>query len=276
MNRARFVSLVVLCSTPALADLTLVSEVLSQGKTRNVTLSVKGTKAFFDLREEGGPSRGMLRDSAQKKMWLVDHDKKSVILMTEEDSKAIEARQEQMRLQMKAQLERLPPEQRTRVEQTMLAIPDPNAKPPNFTYEKKKDAAGRTISGFKCDDYLIKREGQPFGEGCFTPWKTVGLTPDEFKKTLLNAMPSSAAAGPMMQSFEAHSSAPGLSIERTMVDDKGQVTTRTTLKSFSKTALAADKFELPKGYSEKSMKDMVTPNKPMPPPPAPTPAPAKP
>jgi hypothetical protein len=275
MNRAHLSALVVLCSTPALADVTMVSEVLSQGKTRNVTLSVKGTKAYFDLREEGGPSRGMLRDSAQKKMWLVDHDKKSVILMTEEDSKAIEARQEQMRLQMKAQLERLPPEQRTRMEQTMLAMPDPNAKPPNFTYEKKKGATARTVSGFKCEDYLIKREGQPFGEGCFTPWKTVGITAEEFKKTLINAMPSSAAAGPMMQSFEAHTTAPGLSVERTLVDDKGQVTTRTTMKSFSKTALAADKFEVPKDYVEKSMKDLSGPGggKPLP---APSPAPAKP
>lgn len=275
MNRASFAALVVLCSTPALADVTLESQVVANGKTRTVTLLIKGTKASFDMREEGGGTRrGMIRDAQTKRLWLIDHDKKSVIAMTEEDSKALEARQEQMRLQLKAQLDRLPPEQRTRMEQTMLAMPDPNARPPSYTYQKKKGAPERTVAGFKCQEYLVQREGQPYGEGCYAAWTTVGITAEQFKKLLLDAMPSAAAAGPMMQSFEAHSSAPGLSVERTIVDANGQVTTRTTLKRFApKDKVDAAAFELPKDYAEKSMKDVTVPGGPMP---APTPGPAKP
>lgn len=235
-------------------ELTLINEATGNGKTRLVTLSLRGSKAYFEMAEEGAPPRIMLRDADQKKMWLVDNDKKLLIVITEEDSKALEARQAQFRAQMKAQLEKLPPEQRARMEATMLGGQGPSdpAKQPAFTYEKKKSPS-RKVAGFSCDDYTVKRDGQLHGEGCYTAWKSVGMTADEFKNTMLKAMPSSAAAGPMVQAFEAHNSAPGLPVERIVYDANGVVLHRTTLKSFTKTALPADKFELPKGYTEKTM-----------------------
>ena len=262
----------VLLSSSAFADLTLVSDVTSLGKHRVVTLSVKADKAFFDIVEDGAGRRGMLRDGVGKKLFLLDHEKKVVMVMTEEDSKALEARQEQFKAQMKAQLEKMPPEQRARMEQSMLGMMEPQ-KPPAYTYEKKK-APARKIAGFSCDDYTIKLEGKAVGEGCLTTWKAVGMTADEFKKAVLDAMPSSASAGPMLSAFEAQSTAPGFPVERTMFDDAGAVKSKTTLKSFTKSAMAAENFEVPKGYAEKSMKDLKGP----PPPgaPAPAPAPSKP
>lgn len=258
-------------------ELTLINESTSGGKNRVVTLSLKGSKAYFEMAEEGAPPRVMLRDMDQKKMWLVNDEKKLLIVVTEDDSKALEARQEQFRAQMKAQLEKMPPEQRARMEATMLGGQTDPSKPSNFTYEKKKTPA-RKIAGFACEDYTVKRDGQLHGEGCYATWKTVGITAEEFKNVMLKSMPSSAAAGPMMQAFEAHNAAPGLPIERVVFDAKGNVTHSTTLKSFTKTALPAAKFELPKGYTEKPMAEgmMRPPGAPGPGPqqPGPTPAPA--
>lgn len=264
------------------SELTLINESTSGGKNRVVTLSLRGNKAYFEMAEEGAPPRIMLRDIEAKKMWLVNDEKKLLIVVTEEDSKALEARQEQFRAQMKAQLEKMPPEQRARMEATMLGGQADPSKPQNFTYEKKKTAA-RKIAGFACEDYVVKRDGQLHGEGCYATWKTVGITAEEFKNIMLKSMPSSAAAGPMMQAFEAHSSAPGLPIERIVFDANGNVTHSTTLKSFTKTALPAAKFELPKGYTEKPMAEGMMgrpppgapgPGAPGPNAPAPKPAPA--
>jgi hypothetical protein len=272
----------LLASSLAFADFTLVNEATSNGKNRTVTLSVKASKAYFHMVEDGGQTRTMLRDADAKKMWLIDDEKKVVVVVTEEDSKALEARQEQFRAQMKAQLEKMPPEQRARLEQTMLGGAQDQTKF-NFTYEKK-NTPSRKVAGFACDEYTIKRDGQPHGEGCFTAWKNTGMTAEEFKATMLKAMPTSAASGPMLQAFEAHNNAPGLPVERAIFDAQGNVLSRTSLKSLSKTALGPEKFELPKGYTEKKMAEGMmggprpgptAPASANPATPAPTPAPKK-
>ena len=156
-----------------------------------------------------------------------------------------------MKAQMKAQLSRLPPEQRARME-AMLSGAIDATKPHVFTYEKKKGPA-RKVAGYACDDYAVKKDGQANGEGCFTSWKELGLSAEEFQETMKKALPQAAQNGPMGQAFEANASAPGFPVSRTTVDAQGQVRTVVTTKSFSKKALSADKFELPKGYEEKAV-----------------------
>lgn len=253
----RLIVVSALClSTAALADLTLVNEAVTGGKTRTVTLSAKGSKAYFEMKEADGPSRTMVRDGDAKKLYVIDHVKKVVLVVTEEDSKQVEEKQAALRAQMQAQLAKMPAEQRARMEATML--PPTDAKPPVFSYEKKKTPA-RKIAGYSCQDYAIKRDGQLSGEGCFTSWKDLGLTAEEFKTTMLKAMPN-MAGNPMGQAaFEATESAPGYPVWRTHFNAEGQVTTQTTLKSIAKSAVAAENFELPKDYAVKSMAEAMGP-----------------
>lgn len=260
-------ALVLFAASAAFADLTLVNEAMTNGETRTVTLSAKGNRAFFELKDPDGTTRQMLRDSEQKKLYLINHEKKTVLVVTETDSKALEEKQAEFRAQMQAQLARLPPEKRARMEATMLGSSD--GKAPVYTYEKKKSAA-RKVGTFTCQDYLIKRDGKAHGEACLMGWKDAGLSADEFKALMVKALPSAGSSQPMTSSFDAHAGAPGFPVWRKMVDEAGKTTSETTLKSFSKTALAAEKFELPKGYAEKSMAEMMRP-----PPPAPAPAPTK-
>src|ERR1035437_9294130 len=97
------IAVVLFLSTAALADLTMVSEAVSGGKTRTTTLSAKGSKAYFEMKEAEGPTRVMLRDGEAKKLYLVDPAKKTVVVITEQDSKDTEARQAAFRAQMQAQ-----------------------------------------------------------------------------------------------------------------------------------------------------------------------------
>ena len=251
------ISVVLFLSTAALADLTMVSETIAGGKTRTVTLSAKSNKAYFEMKEAEGPMRVMLRDGEAKKLYLVDHAKKTVVVITEQDSKDTEARQAAFRAQMQAQLARMPPEQRKHVEATMLAQGvTPEGKPAVLTYEKKK-APSRKVSGFSCEDYQIKRDGKLSGEGCYASWKVVGITADDFKETMVKSMPSPGGGSPMGQAFEAEAAAPGFPVWRTTLDEQGAVVSESTVKSISKTAMSAESFEVPKGYTEKSMADAM-------------------
>lgn len=246
-------ALVLTIPTLAAADLTLVNEVVSGGKTRTVTVSAKGSKAFFELKESEGPTRTMLHDGEAKKLFLIDHPAKTYMVVTEQDSQALVEKQAQFRAQLQAQLAKMPPEQRARIESTMLADqPTADVKAPVNTYEKKKGPA-RKVSGFSCEDYLIKRGDKLIGEGCFTSWKNTGLPADDFKATLKRAMPTGPNGNPMGQAFDANDSAPGFPVWRTHLDDTGKVTTETTVKSLSKTAMPAANFQLPKDYTEKSL-----------------------
>ena len=251
------IALVLFLSTAALADLTMISEVVTGGKTRTVTLSAKSNKAYFEMKEAEGPTRVMLRDGEAKKLFLVDHAKKTVVVITEQDSKDTEARQAAFRAQMQAQLEKMPPEQRKRVEATMLTQGvAPEGKQPVTSWEKKK-APSRKVSGFSCEDYLIKRDGKLIGEACYAAWKVVGITADDFKETMVKSMPSSAGPSPMGQAFETEAAAPGFPVWRSRVDEQGAVLTESTVKSIAKTAMPAQTFEVPKGYAEKTMAEAM-------------------
>lgn len=269
----RPLTLVVLTfASLALADVTLVNETTTGGKKRTVTLSQKGDLAWFEIAEDGQPARTMLRDMKAKKLFIIDPVKKVVLEMTEADSKAMEARQEQFRAQMKAQLEHMSPEQRARVESTMMGQLD--GKKPVFTF-KKTGAAARKVNGFTCTDYTMLRDGEASGEACFMPWKDSGLTSEQFKTLMVQALPSSAAmSGPAGQGIDAAAAAPGFPVARTTRNDKGEVVAQMELKSLAKTPVSADHFELPKDYERKSMSELMNKAPPPRPPPGAAPSPA--
>lgn len=246
------VTALVCCLAPAAwADLTMISEISSASRpTRNVTLSVKGPMVLFELLD-GPQARTMLRDGTAKKMYAISHEKKEITVITETDSRELEARQQAFRAQLKAQLEKMPPEQRARMEATMLG-PDAlgDGKTPVFTYEKKKTPE-RKVGEFTCQDYVVKRDGREDGEGCFTAWKELGITSKDFKLQVASAMPSSSSQSMMAYVFD-EDAAPGFPVYRLRFDRDGGKT-ESTVKSFSKTSLAAEKFVLPKGYRERAM-----------------------
>jgi hypothetical protein len=261
--RTLLTALVVVLATPALADLTVVTEVTSAGKKRVVTVSLKGQRSFMSLEEDGKSPPTIVRDGAAKQMFIIDHKNKTVVKAVEPNDEELKLRQEQFKQQMAAQLARLPPEQRKKMEERLF--PAPNAPVTPLTYEKKKTPA-RKVNGFSCEDYVIKREGQVAGEGCFAPFKDFKFTAAEYQDAFKAALPKAAMPG-QQQNFEADQLAPGIAVLRTLVDAQGNVTSETTLKSLTKTALAADKFEVPKDYTVKSAPDLMPPTAP---PPAPT------
>jgi Domain of unknown function (DUF4412) len=248
IKRSAF-TLALCLSRLALADFTLVSESAFQGHKRTLTLSTLGTKAYFEMKDADGSSdRVILRDAELKKMFIIDHAKKIIITVSDEESKALEAKQAAWRERMKAQLAKMPPERRAQIE---AAMPLGDAKTAPFTFEKKKGKP-RKVNGFACEDYTIKREGKLYGEGCFAAWKAVGVTATELKANLERALPQGSAAVPG-SAMEEWVDVPGFPVWRTHVGEAGAVVSETTVTSIVKTAVAAERFQVPQGYTEKTM-----------------------
>jgi hypothetical protein len=250
--RPLITALVLTAATAAFADITLVNEVTTGGKKRLVTLSVRGQKTFMSLEEEGKTPPTMLRDGTTRTMFIIDHAAKTVMKTVEPNEEELKQRQELFKKQMEQQLARMPPEQRKKLEERMFPTEGQGAA--DVTYEKEKSPP-RKVNGFTCEDYVIKREGQVAGGGCFAAWKEFGLTAQEYQTLFKTALPKGAFGGPGSNLAGEHL-APGVAVYRKSVDPSGQVTSETTLKSLSKKALPAEKFEVPKDYTAKALPPM--------------------
>lgn len=240
----------LLASSLALADLTTTTETALPGKpVQRSSLSVKGSKALFEV-EEGQTRRVMLRDATQKTMFVINHEHKEVVVMPDQQPKGDGPNQERFRAELAEQLAKLPPEKRARVEQTMLTQQPAAPKKPVTTWEKK-DGPARTVSGFSCVDYVIKRDGVVAGQGCFASWKDVGVPLKDYVAAMRVALPIDAQA-----EVDDMSGAPGLVVwrERTL---PGGTKSEVTLKSISVSAQPAAKFELPKGYAQRTLSEVM-------------------
>jgi hypothetical protein len=250
MNRLILAALVI-ASAGARADLTFVTAAVTQGKASEVTISLQGPRAAFEFKPADGPPRTMLRHGDAKRFYVVEHAKKEYLVIDELTAEQQSEMQQRLKAQMDAQLARMPPEQRARIEASMNAAIDPTPRKVTFTYEKKKVPA-RKVNGFACQDYVVRKDGEVHGEGCFADWKAVGLDAEEFKQLMKDALPT-ASMGLLPAMVESNDDAPGFPVHRVVFDKQGQVLTEATLKSVSKSKVPPARFELPKGYAEKQM-----------------------
>lgn len=246
---------VVCTASAALADLTVVTEVKAQGTVRTGTLSASGGRAVMDLDEAGHPEnrRTVLRDGGAQKTWVIDHARKTVLVLADQQVNQVQAQASAMEAQMRANLARLPPAQRAQVEAALDRKPPAAAPAPVTSYEKK--GTSRKVNGFACDDYVVKRDGKPTGEACFMPWKAAKVTPAEMREltqATMGALQLPAGA----QAVESPEDAPGVAVVRVRLGADGRVESETTLVSLSRAPVAAAKLQVPKGYAEKALPAM--------------------
>lgn len=241
----------LLSAGAALADLSSTSETVLPGKPVQVSsLSVKGNKALFEV-QEGATKRLMLRDAAQKTLFVINHDQKELVVMPDPKPKGDGPNNARFRAELAEQLAKLPPEKRARMEQTMLTEQPAGVKRPVTTWEKKATAP-RTVSGFTCSDYVIKRDGVETGEGCFAAWKDMGVQVKDYIAAMRVALPAEAQG-----EVEEISAAPGLVVWRVRTLPGGSQS-EMTLKTLSTAALPAAKFELPKGYAQRTLSEVLS------------------
>lgn len=247
--------IVGLVAGTALADVTLRFDGAVDGKPGTTTLQFQGKRALITHeKKDDGRQAVVLRDGEGKRTLVIDHATKSYTEFSDEAASAMKARAEAMRAQLAPQLANLPPEQRQKLEAMMAQQAAPaaaEAKKKAYTFEKK--GGTRKVLGKSCQTYVIKVDGEVDGEGCFIAWRDAGISRDALREQLKAAMEGVPVGGQALDESFAHETSPGLPGWRKKVNAAGQVVTETTLTKLSTDSIPAATFEVPKGYTARTL-----------------------
>jgi hypothetical protein len=144
--------------------------------------------------------------------------------------------------------------------EVMLAEHD-SPKPQEIHYEKAGPA--RTVGTWTCIPYRVTVNGVAHEELCLVRMSEAGLKRDDLRAfASLSSFVQEAAppgqnkARTAAYDFDAMSKAVGFEafpIESTSYASDGKVIGRTTVKTVERKTIAADTFEIPKGFDKKDM-----------------------
>ena len=263
-------------TTPALAD-THLSFVNDSGQP-TTQLYVKGGK----VRMEGGRGIGIY-DAATNTLTMLMPDKKQYLVFDEKSANAMggaaSAAQQQAQAAMaahqgeidqanqqaQAAMANMTPEQKAMMQQMMAGRGGaPGAGPVGGMQMDTKDlGTSETIAGHKCEDMQLTMNGQAMATMCVMsgPPSALGI-PAADAKTLeamrAGMLKLAAHMGPMGQGMASMMSK-GFSLKTThqTYQNMQPVTETDTYKGLSTASLSASLFEIPTGYSQTTMQEMM-------------------
>jgi hypothetical protein len=247
-----------LCALAAHAGLKLAYEMKRNGKTTAMTWQMEGKNLRMDGTKEGdAEARGAyIADGDGKRVMIVDYEKKEYAEITEEQMKALRAKMDVAMTQMKAQMAKLPPEQRAQMEKMMSQYMKGGA-PRAMPEEKYVRASGsKKIAGYDCDLYKVEIEGKHAADACLISWADLKVDGAQLRQQL-EAMQDfwgmgGTAARPAINP-KAWGMDVGLPAWRKTLKDGGESVTETTLTSISQGAVPKDAFAPPAGFTRKSL-----------------------
>lgn len=213
---------------------------------------------FLRLDSDGGPFAADVSLIFDGSRFLVmDHGEKTYIIMDEAMLTRMTDKMSQAMEQMKAELAKMPPEQRALAEQMMKSrmqgiMGDTEPAPP-----PRVEATGTgEWDGRACTTYDVFENGIKTQEICSAPLDQVEGAAEmmetfqgmaRFVKKLSESLP-----GPLGQSFNQH---PGMVAEliegfpvRTVEFRMGEPASEVSMEAIREEALSATKFEVPDGY----------------------------
>ena len=152
----------------------------SQGvRSELIESVVEGKNLKMEIGSSGRGSKGeMIFRGDRREMVIVDHDRKTYMVIYQEAIKAIGAQMSQAMMQMEAALKNVPPEQRAMVEQMMKQrMPQaqrmPGARANRPSSELRKTGQRERRGGYPCVLYEVLRAGQRVREMWVTDWDNI-------------------------------------------------------------------------------------------------------
>lgn len=125
--------------------------------------------------------RAFVFDGTKQVLWILNVDKQTYQEVTKEDLQRLSQQVSGAMAQMQAQLEKMPPEQRKRMEEMMKNMPGmpggAQAKIVPTTYRKTGTA---TVGKWTCQVWEGQRDGQKVSEVCTVPPAALGFSPADF------------------------------------------------------------------------------------------------
>lgn len=228
-----------LASLPTAADTTLVYATGSN----DYVIKIRPGEIRID--DEG--KRWQLYREQANAFYSIDPEARAYTRMDADDAAAIRQKMRDLREQMNAQLQKLPPEQRSQA-RAMLAQQVPGFDQSKHAVSIQRTGNNGSVAGHDCRQVRVLRDGKARESLCVATPQTLGISGEEFETVeAMFALMQKMLAG---TGFE-HVSLPYLNLKgmpiRFQEADSGQ--TR-VLKRVSHDSLPDLAFRIPSGYSE--------------------------
>jgi len=232
-------------ATVAVAFLLLGAQALSQGLYFESQKSSGGTeKAWYTpgkFKSVDSDGKGVIVLIDKETFIQLDPGKKSYTEMTFADMKKMtDAGQSMLSSMMKKRMESLSPEQRKMVEERMAKYNQGSSS--ETKYEVTNTGETKTISGYPCTKYIVKRNGEDFE----TIWATKALgNVDAVHKDMEKFSTKVASTFNLKNApLSWFKDIPGFPIET------DQHTSTSTVSRIEKRAVSDAEFEVPAGYTK--------------------------
>ncbi|MBI1353515.1 MAG: hypothetical protein GC160_04155 [Acidobacteria bacterium] len=190
---------------------------------------------------------------------IIDHEKKTVREMTEQEMEqmmaGVQEQMTKMRAQMEEQMKGMSPQQRAMMEKMlgskMAQLPGP---PTGEKTEYRRAGGSAEISGHACDWYEGYRGGQMAAKVCAADFSALDLRPSdfavfrrlaEFLTKLAPQMADQMRFG--TEDWRERGGFPGVPMQQQMFDD-GKEIAQTTLESADRESIDSVVYDAPAGY----------------------------
>jgi len=242
-------------------------------------IQIDGRKMRMDLLEgpdAAGTHAVIFRGDSQR-MVMIDHgartymemDKVTMDAMGSQIGTAMQRMQEEMRKHMAD----MDPEQAAMMKEMMggamagMSMPDDTGESvPESRVLKTSEK--KTVGGYPCRRYEVRRGSVKSADVWVTDWKNVGIKEDtfdvlkdvaDFYSGLTEALRQSPSAGMEWDAFEMIDDIDGYPVMIRDYDESGQPRSITTFKSAEEKKLSPDLFQVPAGYTRQDMPMMGGP-----------------
>jgi hypothetical protein len=221
-----------------------------QGHPQTVIYAQGGQFRMDTLDEKGHVQDFVLvRDGT---IWQVDVEKHSFYKF---DKAALSGRQSEMQQRMQAALQSMPPERRARMEERMKAMMQ---KAQNTDVTATDTGHSDHAGSWSCEVWQLMRNGRPVNESCIASRSSLTGGDELVDAThkaaavatdVLSSVPAARAAA---QRFALWGKVDGFPV-RTRELSGGKADSEDVVTSIEKQSLPADKFAIPKGFTQTSM-----------------------
>ncbi len=235
----------------------------SPPKSESIQAAVEGRNLKMGTASRGSGGEGeMIFRGDRREMIVVDHEKKSYLVM---DEKALESFVGQISgamSELEKTLQNLPEDKRAMVEQMMKGrMPAQAPKRPKNELKKTGERADK--NGYPCAKYEVHRGGRKLREIWVTDWDNVEGGKDvagtfeemaDFFKQMLDAIPDfGQREGAGDPAFEFLTEMGGFPVVTREFAADGSLEGETALRSAKRQTLDPEAFEPPSGYKRQEM-----------------------
>ena len=229
----------------------------SPPRTLDSTFSVEGRQLKFDGVLGSGPRSTVIYRGDRREMVVVDHDRKSYMVIDEQALQKVGDQLNQASRQIQEQLKNLPEAQRAMVEKMMKGrLPQTPERP---TREVREAGENATKNGYPCVRYEVFRDGRKAQDLWITDWGNIpggdevhGVFQDmaNFYRQLLS---NSQFGGAVSENpFVGLEELEGFPVVTRSFEDN-QLENESQLRSARRRTLDPAELEPPAGYKRRSM-----------------------